>query len=260
MIHHVNEQLWIDFNLETAVFLDHLAYWLKKNAANKQSHNFQDGRYWTYNTLDAYCSEFPGWSKDTIRYLIRKCVKNGLLIVGNYNRKGYDRTSWYTFTDKSLEYYPKLASIMKVSPDSPDSDSCGTFPTSCGEIPTAIPKLLPSSSNNTITAKPSSDPILREMIDAYRETFPDNPQPHKTAISTNLEKTMRTLIKRWPEIANGEAFTVDWFKRYLRGLKELAPKFSLKSYLTQDGREKKNDLLTFCRWNTVVSFSEDRYS
>lgn len=110
-------------------------------------------------------------------------------------------------------------------------------------------------------AKKSGDPVLREMIDAYRETFPDNPQPHKTLISTNLEKLLRSFIKRWPEHdPKGEAMTIEGFRRYLLALKQLAPKFSLGLYRTADGREKKNDLQTFCRWNTIVSFLEEKYS
>jgi len=135
------------------------------------------------------------------------------------------------------------------------------FINSSHKIPTDSNFQETKPSKPRLASKKDSKPsLLREMIDIYREIFPDNPQPHKTAISTNLEKTLRTLIKRWPEVAHGEAFTLEYFRRYLRGLKELAPKFSLKSYTTEDGREKKNDLLTFCRWNTVVSFSEDRYS
>lgn len=268
MLANVNEALWIDFNLDTAVFLDTIAYWLKKNAANKLSHNFQDGRYWTYITEKGLGTMFPGWSRETIRRVIRNCVSNGLLLKGNFNRKGYDRTSWYSLTDKALEYYPKLTSIIYLDPENPDSDSMVDFNHPLVGSNPAIPILQPTSSNNTITAiapaskpkKDSSQQMLREMIDAYREIFPDNPQPHKTAISTSLERAMRTVIRRWPEVTEGEEFTLDWFKRYLRGLKELAPKFSLKSYVTKDGRVKKNGLLTFCRWDTVVHFSEDKFS
>jgi len=270
MIANVNETLWVDFNLDTAVFLDLIAFWLKKNSLNKQPRNFRDGRYWTYNTLDSYCTHFPGWSKDTIRRIIRNCVKHGLLLVGNYNRKGYDRTAWYSLTDKALEYYPQLQSLMNVTADNPDSDSCGGSPTSCGGSNTAIPTLLPTSSNNTITAiaaagkaKRDSDKelILREMIDAYRETFPDNPQPHKTAISTSLEKTLLTLITKWPKVhPTGQALTIGDFTRYLLDLKLTAPKFSLGTYITPEGARKKNNLETFCRWNTVVKHFEEAYT
>ncbi len=127
------------------------------------------------------------------------------------------------------------------------------------EIPTT--SNLQDSKPKLSRKEPSHTPILKEMIEAYRETFPDNPQPHPKVISTSLEKTMLTLIKRWPEIEpNGNPLTADGFTRYLAMLKLDAPKFSLGTYLTQDGARKKNNLETFCRWNTVVKYFEGAYS
>ncbi len=109
--------------------------------------------------------------------------------------------------------------------------------------------------------EPSHPPILKEMIEAYRETFPDNPQPHPKVISTSLEKTLQTFIKRWPEHdPEGKAMTLDSFRRYMVGLKTFAPKFSLGAYVTPEGNRKKNSLETFCRWNTLVKFLENSYT
>lgn len=149
MIANVNEQLWVDFDLDTAMFLDTIAYWIKKNAANKQPRNFHEGRYWTYNTLDAYTKLFPGWSIQTIRRIIKNCLKHELLIVGNFNKKSYDRTGWYSLTDKAIEYYPNLSNILHNKPDNVDSDSFVGSNTPFVGTNTAIPKLLPSSNINT---------------------------------------------------------------------------------------------------------------
>lgn len=157
MIANVNEQLWIDFDLDTAVFLDTIAYWLKKNASNKQPRNFKDGRYWTYATQAAFQKMFPGWKRETIRRIIRNCVKNNLLLVGNYNSKGYDRTSWFSLTAKGVEYYPALWHIMGDKPEKSDGDSLvDSNQPLVGSNP-AIPTLLPTSSNNTITTNSSSN-------------------------------------------------------------------------------------------------------
>lgn len=102
---------------------------------------------------------------------------------------------------------------------------------------------------------------LMELINIYRELFPNNPQPHKKVISTSLKKTLLTLIKRWPELdPNGNALTYEDFKRYLGALRTLAPKFALGEYVTPEGNRKKNSLETFVRWNTVVKFLENAYS
>lgn len=265
MIANVNEQLWVNYDLDTAVFLDTIAYWIKKNAANKQQRNFHEGRYWTYNSLDAYTVMFPGWSKDTIRRIIKNCVKNGLLLVGNFNKKSYDRTGWYSLSDKAIEYYPGLKVIVQDIPDNPSPASCGDSPTSSGGSPTPIPTLLPSSSNNTITTNSSSKSktteLMLAMIMVYREIFPNNPQPHPRLISTSLQKTLQTLIKRWPEAdPNGNPIDISAFRRYLEHIRSSAPKFALGEYETSSGNKKKNSLETFARWNTLVKVLEGAYS
>lgn len=107
--------------------------------------------------------------------------------------------------------------------------------------------------------KPSA--LLWELVAVYRKVFPDNPQPHKRVISTSLQRTLATLVKRWPELdPEGKVLTVDAFERYLSLLKTTAPKFSLGEYVTDQGNRKKNNLETFARWNTVVKFLENAYS
>lgn len=109
--------------------------------------------------------------------------------------------------------------------------------------------------------KKNDQELLWEMIAVYRETFPDNPQPHQKLISTSLKKTLQTLIKRWPEAdPQGNALTIAAFRRYLTLLRENAPNFSLNAYVTSDGNKKKNNMETFCRWNTFVKFLENQYS
>jgi hypothetical protein len=109
--------------------------------------------------------------------------------------------------------------------------------------------------------KQSSGELLHLLIDCYRREFPNNPQPHARVISTSLQKTLQSLIKRWPELdPNGNPLTPELFGRYLYLLRTTAPKFSLGEYETQSGNRKKNGLETFARWNTVVKFMENQYS
>ncbi len=109
--------------------------------------------------------------------------------------------------------------------------------------------------------KPQKDQLMRDMIDIYCQVFPDNPQPHPKVIATRLEVALKTLIKRWPEVEpEGKPLTLEGFTRYMVGLRDLCPKFSMGEYTTPDGNKKKNGLETFCRWNTFVKFLEEQYS
>lgn len=243
--------------VEVPIFIENLSYWIRKNYANNK--HFHEGQYWSYNSYPAFAKIYPFWSEQTIRRIIKRAVKYGLLIIGNFNRKKYDNTNWYTLTDKALAFYPALHGLILHTPVEIDSTPV--------EIDRPIPKLLPSSSNNTITtsvnssSKLKANQLMRELIQVYREEFPNNPQPHQTLISTSLEKVLLTLIKRWPEADPCKnSLTPEAFRLYMRGLKDLSPKFSLGEYVTKEGNRKKNSMETFCRWNTFVKFLEDQYS
>lgn len=267
-----SEQLWIDFDLEIEFFLRYLVGWLVYNAAKDkpEQRNFHEGQYWSYNSYPEYSKLLPGFSQKQIRTITARAIKGGLLVIGHFNKKKYDNTNWYTLTEKGWSYFPREAGKLypASSVDSDRSDSDLDIPAQTGRPPAQtgrpIPKDLNSLGSNiniTTTSKQQLNQLMKELIQVYRETFPNNPQPHPRLISTTLQKTLQTLIKRWPEAEpNGKPIEVNTFRRYLELLRDTAPKFSLGEYTTQDGRKKKNNMETFCRWNTLVNFLENQYS
>lgn len=80
--------------LNEAIVLQQIHYWLKHNEKDKQ--NFIDGHYWVYNTYEQWHEQFPFWSIMTIRRTMTKLENMGLLIAGNYNKAGFDKTKWYS--------------------------------------------------------------------------------------------------------------------------------------------------------------------
>ncbi len=81
--------------LNEAIVIQQLHYWIMQN--KRQNNNFYDGRYWTFNSFTKWQSEtFYFWSIDTIKRTFKKLENEGILITGNYNKKGYDRTKWYS--------------------------------------------------------------------------------------------------------------------------------------------------------------------
>lgn len=94
------------YGVNVAIFLNNLAFWIKKNQANNK--HFYDGRYWTYNSQEAFSQLFPYWSRQNIRTVLALCEKHGLLIKGNFNESGYDRTTWYGLSDLGLSLFSCL--------------------------------------------------------------------------------------------------------------------------------------------------------
>ena len=89
--------------LNEAIVIQQLHYWIMVN--KRQNKHFIDDKYWTYNTLEAWQKDtFYFWSIDTVKRTFKKLEKNELIITANFNKKGYDRTKWYTIN------YEKLAS------------------------------------------------------------------------------------------------------------------------------------------------------
>ncbi len=92
--------------VDIAVLINNFRFWIGKNAANKR--NWNDGRYWTHNTVKAFEDLFPYWNGSKIKRLLKKMEDDGILVSGSFNRSGFDRTKWYAFSDLWVEKFPEL--------------------------------------------------------------------------------------------------------------------------------------------------------
>lgn len=70
--------------------------------ANFNKKHFYNGKYWTYNSVSAFSELFPFWTQKQVRRILDSLKNNGLIETGNYNKNSYDRTIWYTVTEKAL--------------------------------------------------------------------------------------------------------------------------------------------------------------
>lgn len=98
MEHHLNVELAKEYGILEAIILNNLQHWIEKNRANGK--NFHDGHYWTYNSAKAFSELFPYASQKQIRKALQNLIAEGVIQTGNYNKNPYDRTLWYSFTEK----------------------------------------------------------------------------------------------------------------------------------------------------------------
>lgn len=111
------------YGLEEAIFLDSIMFWYKENRANGR--NYQDGRWWTYNSVSALAQLFPWWSAKQLRRISESCREQGAILTANFNENQRDRTLWYTPGDELLELYGMADETREPDPGQfPERGTC----------------------------------------------------------------------------------------------------------------------------------------
>ena len=105
MEHSFDIEIAKEYGMFEAVLLKHLYYWIEKNKANGK--HLHDGKYWTYNSVNAFTELFPYVSAKKIRNTLNRLIDFELVETGNFNTLSFDRTTWYTLTDKGMSMFPK---------------------------------------------------------------------------------------------------------------------------------------------------------
>lgn len=92
--------------VDEAIMVNNLAFWISHNQVNDR--NFHEGRYWTYNSVEAFTLLFPFWSTKQLRRIMDSLYSQGVVMKGNFNKNQFDRTGWYSLTDKYLYLLVKM--------------------------------------------------------------------------------------------------------------------------------------------------------
>lgn len=153
-----------EFGVNCAVVLYNLKFWILKNKAN--NHNYYDGHYWTYNTIEAWQELFPFFTKKQIWTVLNTLVEKGVLIKGNYNKNKFDRTCWYAFADEEKW----IGQDSKTHFAKKENGFCAEGKA----IPDNIPDILPDNNNNIYISrarekKPVVIPTLDEWLEFCKE-------------------------------------------------------------------------------------------
>lgn len=118
MNHSFNTEFAKRYGIAEAIIFDNFYYWClnnKKREINKYQLEEDIERYWTFNSCKALSEIFDYMSISKIYKTIKKLEKEGLIIIGNFNKTAYDRTSWYTISEKGEEVYKECTSTFVVS-------------------------------------------------------------------------------------------------------------------------------------------------
>jgi hypothetical protein len=263
---NLNEQLLCDIkDANICIFIANLASWLRLNIdKEKFAHrNVREGKCWSYSTIKDYQNYFNFWSIRNLRTIIKNCQEKGLIEIGNFNKKKYDKTCWYTLTDKALEYYPilrdKIKSRIHETSKTVENTDLSEVTNGFVRSDNAIPEKHNSlRSNINITTSGNNKISAEEVVDAYHSTLPDSPKIR--VIGNDLLKQIRSMIKNWPKYQKeGKPFSIDSFVDYLLYIKKHYAWF-LKPYTTESGKIKRNNLTNITREKNIVRIVNGEFS
>jgi len=95
--HYFNVEIAKEYGLREAIVIQSLGYWLEKNIRDKR--NFKEGRAWTFNSVKDMQKYFPYFTEKVLYNILRSLAQQGLIIKGNFNKIGYDKTTWYSLSE-----------------------------------------------------------------------------------------------------------------------------------------------------------------
>lgn len=162
-------------SLDEAVILQQIHYWIEK----KQ--NYREGRYWVYNSMENWMRQFP-WikSRTTLTRYFNNLEKKGLLITGNYNKAGFDKTKWYTIDYSTLSNFEQR--LYRTCTTSDQNLVNGTY-RSCTTntidyqettTQTTTPASWPAGQSNAVSQQSNDgSKVLRNTPEGMNEVFND---------------------------------------------------------------------------------------
>ncbi len=156
-------------SIDLAILVHHFQYWIRHNQSLNR--NFKDGRTWTYQTRKEMAAYFP---EDQVRRYSDELVEKGILIKGNYNKSGFDKTTWYAFLNEEMFTIGKNANSTGKSANS-NGESATSIP---DPIPDPIPKEVcsaeaprdPAKELKTEKTNPSGQKLLISQEDIFRQS------------------------------------------------------------------------------------------
>lgn len=114
-------ELALEIGLNESIVLLQLDYLLR--IAPDDERHWHDGQKWTHQSLADLQAHFSWWSLPTIGRIISNLKDNQLILIGNFNRLGFDRTQWFTLNPVGLS---RLRSVLLPPLEPPifQNDKC----------------------------------------------------------------------------------------------------------------------------------------
>ena len=106
MSHHIfSTEIAEKIGLVEAILLSQIKFCIDTHKANNE--NFHKGKYWSCSSIKELSEFFKYLSQQQITRALKRLVDDGWLIKDNFNTDKFDRTSWYSLSDKFISEFEK---------------------------------------------------------------------------------------------------------------------------------------------------------
>ncbi len=182
--------------VDCAIMHSNIDFWVDHN--RRHALNEREGSFWTYNSARDFVELFPFWTEKQVRRILRTLVEKGYLLRGNFNKKGYDRTGWYTLPNEQLPV-PKredeTAQMVTPIPDNKQDIKTQILPDGTEQAPTPKSDVitehqLPDNRGKTYILR-----VLSIYKDLFRNKYGFDPQIAIPRVS----KLIKDLAGRYTE-------------------------------------------------------------
>ena len=174
--------------VEKATLLYNIKFWLDHNKTNGK--NYHDGAYWTYNSAESFAKQFPYMNAKKISRLLKELEKDGALLVGNYNKAGYDRTKWYSTPCYSS--FPKYEKCISQKCEMDFSNMSNAFLKNGQPIPDSKPDSKPviNTDTNGVSGDNAIPPSFEDFWQLYDRKIGKKKCESKWAKISNSDKEL----------------------------------------------------------------------
>jgi hypothetical protein len=191
---------------KAALLFEKIRYWTTTSAGK-----VIDGKRWIYNTYKEWSDQLKIPIRTLQRY-VQKLKEEGLILVGNFNKKKSDRTNWYTVSEEVAVPYGQVGGITtnRLTTNSLNvlnAHARETMKLFCKEekeqikeiveiekVNTAPPPFGPNTTLQEDTSSPTDDE-LEEVIQALEPITTQLDIPlaiDKSKLKNTIKKRMKT--------------------------------------------------------------------
>lgn len=219
----VDRELASVIGLNEAIVLQQLNYWLHSKSAKQIN-----GRLWVYNTYDNWRKDnFPFWSRNTIRRAFDSCIKRGLIITGNFNKAGFDKTKWYSIDIEKLDEVMGSACAQNGQTSEPKwaDGSNQDGHTNTRDYPETTPE------NNKHSASHSNAQSVSQLEEGFEEVWSKYPNKKGKKQAFNHYKAWRKA-----SVKHTNEYLLERLKAYMTDLQQNSWKHPMNGSTWFNGR------------------------